>query len=246
MPKSQIIKDIVEERVALEQSLNRLYILAVDVKNETLARWVKKELNGYSTADDLPEYRRKTGLELKYSGINGSLQVTNQPLPLYYVRENHREKLKRIDLHDGIRYISELSSANSPSIRDVSYLASDVAEITNNEVQCISIKQIISQSVFQNVCANVKHLMIQALLELESKYGNLDKLGIDISGKRPEQIEANNEELNRIVFNINISRAAAQKEKLTSKIVWKILFPIFTAVVGAIISAAVVTHLGLG
>jgi hypothetical protein len=58
MPKSQIIKDIVEDSVSLERSLNRLYVIARDVNNKQLSQWADIELNGYKDTDDVPDYRR--------------------------------------------------------------------------------------------------------------------------------------------------------------------------------------------
>ena len=246
MPKSQIIKDIVEEKASLEQSLNRLYILALDVKNTTLANWAEKELSGYDSTDELPEYRKAVNLTLRYTGINGSFQVTNQPLPLSFIKKEHRDRLEIIELYDSIRYLSELASADRQSEKDVSILAGEVLESTKGQVQCISIKQMIPQAIFQNACAQVKHKMIQALMELEKNYGNLDRLGIDISGKKMAQIAVDNAELNRTVLNINIPTSEAPKEKLPSKIAWNIIIPIITGIIGAVIGAAFIAYLGIG
>lgn len=246
MPKSQIIKDIVEERVGLEQALNRLYILAVDIKNEMLAGWAEKELHGYNTTDELPDYRKAVSLTFIYSGINGSFQVTNQPLQLGFIKNDHLDKLEKIELYDSICTLSELASADRQPEKDVSILAGDVWESTNGQIQCFSIKQIIPKSIFQKACATVKHKMIQALMELEKNYGNLDKLGIDIAGKKMAQIAVDNAELNRTVFNINIPTSEAPKEKLPSKIAWNIIVPIITGVFGAVIGAAFIAYLGIG
>jgi len=219
----------------LEQSLNRLYVLALDVKNDVLAHWAEKELNGYNTTDELPEYRKAVGLMLKYTGINGGFQVTNQPLQPSFISQEFRDKLENIELFEGIRYLSELASADRPAERDISMLAGDVSEKTCGQVQCFSIKQIVPQSVYQKACAEVKHRMLQALVELENKYGSLDSLGIDISAQNLTQVEADNAELNRTVLNINVPVPEIPKEKLPSKIAWKVIIPIITGAVGAII-----------
>lgn len=246
MPKSQIIKDIVEDKASLEQSLNRLYVLALDVKNTTLANWAEKELSGYDSTDELPEYRKAVNLTLRYTGINGSFQVTNQPLPPSFIKKEHRDQIKNIELYDSIRYLSELASADRQSEKDVSALAGEVWENTNGAVQCISIKQIIPQAIFQNACAQVKHKMIQALAGLEKKYGNLDRLGIDISGKNMAQIAIDNAELNRTVLNISVPTQELPKEKIQSRIAWNVVIPIITGVLGAVLGAIAVTYLGLG
>ena len=87
--------------------------------------------------------------------------------------------------------------------------------------------------------------MIQALIELEKKYGNLDSLGIDISRKKPQEIVAENDLLNRMVLNVNVPAQEPAKETLSSKITWNLITPIITGVVGAIIGAALLAYLGL-
>ena len=154
--------------------------------------------------------------------------------------------LEKISLYDGIQSLLELASADGPAERDLSFAAGEVAELTNDQVRCFSIKQIIPKSVFQNACAKVKHKMLQALVELESKYGNLDTLGIDISGKKPEQVAADNADINRTVLNINIPVPEPLKEKMPSKIAWKIIIPIITGAIGAILGAVAVRFFGLG
>jgi hypothetical protein len=83
------------------------------------------------------------------------------------------------------------------------------------------------------------------LFELERKYGNLDNLGIDISNKKPQELIADNDSLNRMVLNVTVPQQEPPKEKLTSKITWNLLVPIITAVAGAILGAALLAYLGL-
>lgn len=139
MPKSQIIKDIVENHVPLEQSLNRLYILAVDVKNTQLAEWARKELNGYDATDALPEYRCAKCSHFKYSGFNGEFQVTRAPLPRGALKAETTKKYSRVDMYDGVRYLEELSSSDRPGVRDLTFLAGEVAMVTDGAVSCVSI-----------------------------------------------------------------------------------------------------------
>lgn len=241
MPKSQIIKDIVENRVPLEQSLNRLYILAADVKNTQLAEWAQKELNGYAVSDTLPEYRRMKCFHFKYSGLNGGFQVTKIPLPTDFLKVETLEKYSKISMYDGIRYIEELSNSNKPAVRNLTFLAGEVAERTDDMVSCISIYQEIPQSIPQGICATVKNKMIIALLELEKRYGDLDPLGIDISERSKIQVEADNEVLNRSIFNINIPANVSEKRQpWYSKIAWNIVVPIITAILGAVIAAIII------
>lgn len=85
MAKSEIIKDIVKKNITLEDALLRLKIITSSLQNEDLNRWIDSELSGYSSEVDLPEYRKKVGYVIRYSGINGSFQVNNQVLPVTLV-----------------------------------------------------------------------------------------------------------------------------------------------------------------
>ena len=70
MPKSKIIKDNADGKADLETSLNRLYLLASDVDNTDLMEWAEKELTGYDSADDIPEYRKIGSRILRYVTIH--------------------------------------------------------------------------------------------------------------------------------------------------------------------------------
>jgi hypothetical protein len=116
---------------------------------------------------------------------------------------------------------------------------------TDEMVTCTSIHQIIPQSFYQHICAQVKTKMIIALMELEKSYGNLDALGIDISDKQPIQVDTANADLNRAVFHINVPSQEVRKEPWYSKIAWRIVIPITTAIFGAVIAAVVIKQFGL-
>ena len=100
MPKSKIIKDVVDNKVPLDQSLTRLMILAKDVNNDKLALWAENELNGYKTIEQLPDYRKVRCDNFRYSGINGNFQVTNVSLPLSFVRDEILEEAVNLYIYD--------------------------------------------------------------------------------------------------------------------------------------------------
>lgn len=184
MPKSQIIRELVDDNVPLEKSLNRLFVLAKDVGNEHLVQWAAKELNGYNVTDELPDYRKIKTLSLIYSGINGSYKVTKAPFPLNWLSSKTKDLISNTKIYEGIRYITDLSSSKEESMKDLTCLAGEVLENSNDIIQCVSIYQIIPKAFFQSICATVKNKMIGALLELEKEYGILDSLGIEISDKQ--------------------------------------------------------------
>lgn len=245
MAKSQIIRDLADDNVPLEKSLNRLFVLASDVSNEQLAQWAEKELNGYKANDELPEYRKTKGLHLTYTGINGNFQVTNVPLQLDWLGSNYKDLISEIKMYDGIRFINDLSSSEENPKRDLSGLAGEISRITNGVVQCVSVYQVIPKAFLQSICSTVKSIMIVALLDLEKKYGTLDSLGIEISERQKVQLETNNAELNRSIFNINLPSLEKKKEPWFSKVGWNIIIPIITGIIGVVIGAMALKYLKL-
>jgi len=245
MPKSQIIKDIVEDNVSLEKSLTRLYVIVKDVNNKQLAQWIENELNGYKETDDVPEYRRANCSLLQYSGINGSFQVTNVPLPEGWVRSDFMDSIVKTIIRDGIHHVEILASSENGAARDLTQLAGEVGAATHGEVSCTSIRQLIPSYIYQRICAEVKTKMITALMGLEKTYGNLDTLGIDISDKKQIQVDSANADLNRAVFNINVPSPDKKIEPWYSKIAWRIVIPIATAIIGAVIATVLIQYFGL-
>lgn len=211
MPKSQIIIDIVEDKVPIEQSMSRLLVLAKDIKNSKLEKWALNELNGYKNTEDVPEYRRNKCCMLEYSGINGSYQVANAHLSNSWFDEKLIESMSDIVIVDGLMTISEILKNGKNPVRDVSELSGIVYDKSERGISCTSISQIIPITIYRNVCAEVKTKMITALCELEKRYGGLDNLGIDISNKKSVQVQRVNEDVNRTVFNINVSSPEENK-----------------------------------
>ena len=86
MPKSKVIKAIVDDEVSLAQSLTRLQVIAHDLKNKELETWAENELVGYASEDDAPEYRHAKSIN--YTEIilsectGGNKESTAQILPV--------------------------------------------------------------------------------------------------------------------------------------------------------------------
>ena len=245
MPKSQIIKDVVESAVSLEQSLTRLYVIAGDLNNAKLAQWVSQELHGYKEEKSVPEYRKKHGYFLVYSGINARYQVTNIPLPKDFLSSEIIEAISNITFYDGIHSIEQIAASEKGASRDFSELAGQVSIATKGGVMCTSISQAIPSTIFQSICTEVQLRIIAGLTELEKEYGCLDDLGINISDINPKLIQAQNDKINHVIFNVNIPSPSEQNTPWYSKVAWRIVIPIIVGVLCTVITALVIKFLGL-
>ena len=245
MPKSKIIRDVVNDKVPIEQSLSRLMVLAHDVNNEKIAKWAEQELNGYNNKAELPEYRRVRCNNFRYSGINGNFQVTRIPLPTSFVRKDILEVITDVGILDGIKAVSNYAKSKDVLTKDYTTLAGEIHDVTQGEVTCTSIEQIIVPAVFESICTNVKNILIKSLCELESEYGILDDLDID-EGDSPSNKSAKNSELDNAVFNVNASSLRIEnKDPWYSKIGWNLIVPIITGIIGAVVATIIIKYFGI-
>ena len=239
MPKIQIIIDAVNGDVPIEKSLKRLQVLAHDVHNEELERWAENELTGYASEDEVPEYRKTKSLRLIYTGFNRMVQITNQPLPLACLKKETLEAVADVAVKEDILSIEKLAESEPGGYLDLSILAYEVQELSNGGIQCINIRQLIPSSFYRKVLAEVNNRIVKALMMLEDQHGKLDKLGIKISATKSTRGNvAINEALGLPVRII-------EKEPLGSKITWKVIVPILTAVGASIITAIIMGALNL-
>lgn len=200
MPRSKIIKELVNNDVDLIVAVRRLLVLASDIQNEQIIQWANKELNGYEAQDCLPQYRIFKNCELRYTGLNGSYKITKAPLPKTWLRP---ETLNRIATNRVIYPLSEIESyakSNQLLTIDRTEFAGEVEERTNDGyvgVHCLKIEQVIPTALFARIVNSIYNVTLRSLIELDKTYGCLDELDIG-----SEKIK--NRDLQQFLNSINI------------------------------------------
>lgn len=187
MPKSKIIKDIVNGTADIETTLNRMYLLAGDIKDEEIMKWAENELQGYSQDDDIPEYRKIKSLVFRFSGISGSYQVKNIALQPELLGTNLIDKVTKIEVRDSISTIMHFAENKEDLARDLGFLARDIYINSHGSIRATSVSQIITPSMYNEIISSLKQKIIRELMRLENNYGNLDGLVIQ-SDEDPENI----------------------------------------------------------
>lgn len=162
--KNTVLNDLVEDRVSLEKSLYRALVIAKQNQNKPLEGWIRSELKGYESDDDLPDYRKTKSSNFRYSGINGSMQVTKAPLPMGFIRDEILDRVENVEYRQGIRQIEEFANSTSTITIDRSLLAGEVAHNTQGVVQCVSLEQLLPTSFFSALAANVKERLIEVFM----------------------------------------------------------------------------------
>lgn len=158
------LADLVEDRVSLEKSLYRALVLAKETQNKPLEGWIRSELRGYKSDDDLPDYRKTKSTNFRYSGINGTMRVTKASLPLGFIRDEIMDKVKDVEYRDGIRQIEDFANSSSAIAIDRSMLAGEVARNTQGDFQCVALEQLLPPSFFSSIVADVKERLIEVFM----------------------------------------------------------------------------------
>ena len=235
---SKILNDIATDSISLTECLQRLLIISNKTENNELSSWCSKELMGYKNKEELPDYRKAKSRNIVYSGINGSYQVTNQPMQPGYLNDDTLKQLENVYLFENISDVGKKKDQKESLSRDLTFLSGEVYSNTKDDllgigVQCTSIKQLIPQQLYSDIYSAVKIRAINLLCYYEEKGVDLDNLDVskDIGNK-----DENNQVFNKIV--IEGDTYSPQKEE--KRIMWNVVIPIITGVVGGIISGVLV------
>ena len=162
--KNTNLTDLIEDKVSLEKSLYRALVIAKERQNKPLESWVRCELKGYESDEDIPDYRKIKSNNFRYSGINGNMQVTRASLPVDFIGDEIIEKVESVEYHHGIKQIEDFANSTSAISIDRSFLAGEVAHNTHGAVQCVALEQLLPPSFFSAIVACVKERLIDIFM----------------------------------------------------------------------------------
>ena len=134
-----------------------------------------------------------------YSGINGHLQVKNQPLPLSVFDKEILDYIKVNYFDQDIATIERFAFGDNGEIGlDLTELAGNVYK--NSSIQCISISMKFPKEMFLGILSVIKTKLLKTFIELDKNFGCLDNLDIDTNGRKLKEI---NNKLNIIIYEDN-------------------------------------------
>jgi hypothetical protein len=201
MARSQIIKDLVSEKITLESALMRLKVLLYDLDNDEINAWIEKELNGYSEGDVLPKYRVKKGLPkgtiLSGTAVN-MLKQESAMIPISKLSDDMQEAIISARCYIGISALEEVlrtdSTIGKPWSKEMCSYVSKIYHIA-----IIDAKTEVSKSDVLNILMTIKTKLLDILMKLEKDMGNLDDLDIFF---KTESRESKKDELKQYIINI--------------------------------------------
>lgn len=71
---------ILDESEPLAGLLRKCLLLGAETGSEALREWARRELNGYDSDEDVPEYRKVRGVPISFSSISGTYWTKGQTI----------------------------------------------------------------------------------------------------------------------------------------------------------------------
>ncbi len=112
-----IIKTAIDGNQSLSMLLRKCLVLAHELRDERLKAWANQELNGYSTAENLPEYRiMRADAHGNFSGPFQS-GARNWPIPPIALDENHRAYAEEVFLMQAVSAYEDVATQPEGTIQ---------------------------------------------------------------------------------------------------------------------------------
>lgn len=182
MPKSKIIKELVNDEISLEKALCRIIILAKDLNDTKLEQWAKNEINGYNNPEEIPEYRR---VNYCYIGsyIGGGIKYNNAPLPMEFLKRlspMEQKNLQTYKMKESLSFLELSIQKDEKLARQITPENMQFFSIGTN-VEILTARGEINMSDIIKILNEIKTRILDILYELEEKFGCLDDMDISDS-----------------------------------------------------------------
>jgi len=203
-----LLDDIIELATDSKQPITTLLrkclVLAHQLKNEKLRAWSNKELDGYDSAEDIPDYRvlpaGATGL---YVGPGwGRFQ---QGIPSISLEENHRKFAEVVQIAQAIGTLEHMVTSGSDSSQ-ISFPWNDnLVLFYRNKImrgwQLWSAQQTVPKSAVAGIVDTVRTRVLNMALEIRSTIGDKDE---DLKKITPEESQKVDQTIVNNIYTGNV------------------------------------------
>ena len=104
---NEIIDALSSQSGSLTDALLKTKVLLHKIGHQELVEWVNNELNGYSSNDNLPEYRILPA-QVLVNASNMAYQITSHPIPLGHLTKEQRESVETAKMHESLAVLEKL------------------------------------------------------------------------------------------------------------------------------------------
>lgn len=204
MARSQIIKDFISTKMDIDTTLQNLIAILYCLDDEGLINWAKKELEGYYTYDELPQYRKLEG-RVMASFFVGYAQYPRRQFGIAHLDKEIQENLLNINIYNSISALIEMKKSENSIGKPIPPEFYKTLQ-SNSNAHITSASVDIDLSEITDIISKVKTKILETLLFLEKEFGNLDDLDVDVSIKEPKELEeiVNHIQINLYDYSISI------------------------------------------
>lgn len=164
----------IDANVAISVVLRKCKVLATRLGNKEFSSWVERELNGYTSTEDLPEYRILKVESLgNFVGSWGS-SANSVPIAPSIIPEEYRDIVTTAYLMDPISYYHSLTMGKESGTDILSQpWPADLIRLVSSKIyrnmNCISAWKVISRNTIAALLDTVRNRILSFVLEIEAE-----------------------------------------------------------------------------
>ena len=159
--RSQIIIDLINNKINITQAMDTLKILLNDIDNPEIKNWLLKEIDGYNQDDDIPKYRIVPAtITGEYLASYGRIHAKKHPIPIdpQYIADWNSVKI-----FAGINEIYQFSLAEQKE--DSHHLSISLHPVLVNQIamidgEVLEAHQDLSIYAYTNVIGKLKEIIL--------------------------------------------------------------------------------------
>ncbi len=174
----ELIKDLAYDKITLTQGLTRAKLLAFKIGNKTLKDWIKTELEGYNSAEDLPLYR-KVPCTIKGTITDMFGREDTVPISFDTLGKEFGEMMGIHNVTQSIGLIEVNYSELKTEMGFVEFsprqlqMLEDMTQVKKDGRRLIRAGREMSKLQLKNIMDQTKQKLIDTLLELDLEFPNL-------------------------------------------------------------------------
>jgi len=225
MAKSKIIRDLVSGECGLDVAMKRLYVILNDLNDKDLTCWIKQEINGYDDVNLLPEYRKIFGSITGSYTLRGNGHIAtynNVALPTIKLDEETIKNISSIKLHEGIKVLlgllETIKGGKAMTFSIPMQWWSIFQQGTNISITNAYVN--LGEVELSSVIEKMESKVLDIMLLLEKKFGNLDELDIDSENVSQKDLKSAVNSCKEIIFDncnfINMEKAKVKGSNIGS------------------------------
>lgn len=158
----------ISETTSLEEVLRRCVLLGHRLRYEPLKTWAMRELNGYPTGADVPDYRVIRGV-LQGEFVFGFNLVSNYVVPASLFSESEHRAHTQLPLAHGIAELAAWSQQVEPFKLTTGFplMAEWITAHIDQYQHCVSVGLSVSPSHVKDVLSQIRNRILEFVMELE-------------------------------------------------------------------------------